>query len=102
MRMSLSCAHDHCGCGAPATVGRHADRLREIARRHQVELWSTDLQGVLDDSSIDVYFDAQVTSQRPAALKSAIATGKHIFVEKPTAPRPWTRRWSWRRWPARP
>ena len=54
----------------PVLVGRDKDRLREIARRHQVERWSTDLPGVLKDSSIDIYFDAQVTSQRPAALKS--------------------------------
>jgi predicted dehydrogenase len=69
----------------PVLVGRNEDRLREIARCHQVERWSTDLPGVLNDSSIDVYFDAQVTTQRPAALKSAIAAGKHVFTEKPTA-----------------
>src|SRR5262245_13936008 len=70
----------------PILVGRNEDRLREIARRHQVERWSTDLSEVLADPSIDVYFDAQVTAQRPAAVRSAIAAGKHIFVEKPTAP----------------
>jgi predicted dehydrogenase len=70
----------------PILVGRNPDRLREIARRHQVEHWSTDLPEVLTDPSIDVYFDAQLTAHRPAAVKSAIAAGKHIFVEKPTAP----------------
>jgi predicted dehydrogenase len=34
---------------------------------------------------VDIYFDAQVTSRRAAALKSAIANGKHIYTEKPTA-----------------
>lgn len=70
----------------PVLVGRNEDRLREIARQHQVAEWSTDLSAVLGDPSIDVYFDAQVTAQRPAAVKSALAAGKHVFSEKPTAP----------------
>jgi predicted dehydrogenase len=70
----------------PVLVGRSENRLREIAERHGVEHWSTDLSGILADPSIDVYFDAQVTAARPAAVRSAIAAGKHVFVEKPTAP----------------
>ncbi|MEU6343451.1 Gfo/Idh/MocA family oxidoreductase [Streptomyces sp. NPDC046977] len=70
----------------PVLVGRDEGRLREIARRHQVQRWSTDLAQVLKDPSVDVYFDAQVTAQRPAALRSAIEAGKHVFVEKPVAP----------------
>lgn len=70
----------------PVLVGRNADRLREIARQHDVREWSTDLSTVLGDPSIDVYFDAQTTAQRPAAVKSALAAGKHVFTEKPTAP----------------
>jgi predicted dehydrogenase len=70
----------------PVLVGRNEDRLREIAQRHRLEHWTTDLSAVLDDPSIDVYFDAQVTAQRPAAVKNAIAAGKHVFTEKPTAP----------------
>lgn len=70
----------------PVLVGRNEDRLREIAQRHQLQHWTTDLSAVLDDPSIDVYFDAQVTAQRPAAVKNAIAAGKHVFTEKPTAP----------------
>jgi predicted dehydrogenase len=70
----------------PVLVGRNEERLREIARRHEVRHWTTDLASVLDDPTIDVYFDAQVTAQRPAAVKSAIAAGKHVFTEKPTAP----------------
>jgi predicted dehydrogenase len=70
----------------PVLVGRDEGRLRRIAQRHQVQQWTTDLSAVLDDPSIDVYFDAQVTAARPAAVKSAIAAGKHVFTEKPTAP----------------
>jgi len=69
----------------PVLVGRNESRLRELADRHDVGEVSTDLAAVLSDESVDVYFDAQVTSQRVAALTAAIAAGKHVFTEKPTA-----------------
>src|SRR6266550_4288148 len=31
----------------------------------------------------DVYFDAQVTSRREAAVRAAIAAGRHVYCEKP-------------------
>jgi len=69
----------------PVLVGRNADKLRELARLHDVEHWTTDLDGVVTDPSVDVYFDAQVTSRRAAALTAAMKAGKHVFTEKPTA-----------------
>ena len=69
----------------PVLVGRNEGKLRELADRHDIDQVSTDLSAVLADESIEVYFDAQVTSQRVAALTAAIAAGKHIFTEKPTA-----------------
>jgi predicted dehydrogenase len=56
-----------------------------MAQRHGIAEVSTDLAAVLSDDGIDVYFDAQVTSQRVTALTAAIAAGKHVFTEKPTA-----------------
>ncbi|NUK05774.1 Gfo/Idh/MocA family oxidoreductase [Streptomyces lunaelactis] len=69
----------------PVLVGRREHALREIAERHGLEHWSTDLDAVLADDSVDIYFDAQVTSARVTAIKQAIAAGKHIYTEKPTA-----------------
>ncbi|MCC2307480.1 Gfo/Idh/MocA family protein [Cellulomonas chengniuliangii] len=69
----------------PILVGRNEAKVREIADRHGVEQWTTDVDAVLSDPEVDVYFDAQVTSRRAAALTSAIKAGKHIFTEKPTA-----------------
>ncbi|ACQ81607.1 oxidoreductase domain protein [Beutenbergia cavernae DSM 12333] len=71
----------------PVLVGRNEERIRRIAEQHDVKEWSTDLDAVLADPSIDVYFDSQVTSQRVAALTKAIDAGKHIYTEKPTAER---------------
>ena len=69
----------------PILVGRREDRLREIAERHGLERWSTSLDEVLSDPLVDVYFDSQVTSAREASLTMAIAAGKHVYTEKPTA-----------------
>ncbi|WP_351228890.1 Gfo/Idh/MocA family oxidoreductase [Streptomyces sp. NPDC002133] len=69
----------------PVLVGRREQALRELAERHGLTEWSTDLEAVLDDPSVDIYFDAQVTSARVEAIKKAIAAGKHIYTEKPTA-----------------
>jgi predicted dehydrogenase len=69
----------------PILVGRREDRLREIAEQHGLERWSTSLDEVLSDPLVDVYFDSQVTSAREASLATAIAAGKHVYTEKPTA-----------------
>ncbi|MGI5398816.1 Gfo/Idh/MocA family protein [Streptomyces sp. CA-135486] len=69
----------------PVLVGRREPALREIAERHGLAHLSTDLDAVLADDSIDIYFDAQVTSARVAAIKQAVAARKHIYTEKPTA-----------------
>lgn len=69
----------------PVLVGRREHALRDLAQRHGLEHWTTDLDGVLADPSIDIYFDAQVTSAREEAVTKAVAAGKHIYCEKPTA-----------------
>ena len=69
----------------PILVGRRENAVREIAERHGVEDWTTDLDSVMNDPGVDIYFDSQLTSLRPPALKAAMRAGKHIFTEKPTA-----------------
>lgn len=68
----------------PVLVGRNADRLAPIAEKHDLK-WTTSLDEVLQDSSIEIYFDAQVTTAREEALTAALEAGKHIYTEKPTA-----------------
>lgn len=69
----------------PVLVGRDAAKLAELAARHGIAEWSTDAAAVIADPSIDIYFDAQVTSRRADALAAAMKAGKHVFTEKPTA-----------------
>ncbi len=69
----------------PVLVGRNAERLAQIAERHGVERWTTNLEEGLADPTIDVYFDALATQARPAAVELALAAGKHVYCEKPIA-----------------
>jgi len=69
----------------PILVGRSLDKLRDLARAHDIDEVTTDLDAALADESASVYFDAQVTSERKAAILKAIAAGKHIYTEKPIA-----------------
>ncbi|MFE7122359.1 Gfo/Idh/MocA family protein [Streptomyces sp. NPDC057654] len=66
-------------------VGRSESKLEAVARRHGLDSWTTDLDAVLADPAVDVYFDAQVTAARVDAVRKAVAAGKHVYCEKPTA-----------------
>lgn len=67
----------------PVLVGRNPEKLKELATKHDVAHWTTDLDGAIGDA--DVVFDAAMTNLRPATLTAAMQQGKHVFTEKPTA-----------------
>ena len=69
----------------PLLVGRSEARLAEIAKRHGIDDYTTDLDAALADPRWEIYADFLVTQARPAALRKAIAAGKAIYTEKPTA-----------------
>jgi predicted dehydrogenase len=69
----------------PILVGRNADKVERLAKEHGVERWTTDLDRALADQRDEVYFDAASTNLRKANIERAIAAGKHIYCEKPTA-----------------
>jgi predicted dehydrogenase len=69
----------------PILVGRNAAKLKELASRYGVDRWTTSLDEALADPNDTIYFDAQLTDLRAEAVKKAIAAGKHVFCEKPTA-----------------
>src|SRR4051794_1815187 len=72
----------------PILVGRREHALKALAERHGIEHVTTDVDAVLADPTVDIYFDAQVTSAREQAIKKAIAAGQDNYTEKTTAPRP--------------
>jgi predicted dehydrogenase len=69
----------------PILVGRNADRLQALCDTYGVERWSTNLEEVLADPEVEVYFDAQLTNLRAPAVRAAIAAGKAVYCEKPLA-----------------
>ncbi|MBY0329267.1 MAG: Gfo/Idh/MocA family oxidoreductase [Acetobacteraceae bacterium] len=69
----------------PVLVGRNAERLRALARANGVERTSTDLDACLADARDELFFDAATTQMRAGLVRRAIAAGKHIYVEKPSA-----------------
>ncbi len=69
----------------PILIGRNAEKIAQLAKVHQVERWSTDLDAALADKNDSVFFDAATTQMRPTLLAKAIAAGKHIYCEKPVA-----------------
>lgn len=69
----------------PVLVGRNAEKLKKIANENGVARWTTNLDEALANRDDEIYFDAQLTNLRAAAVERAIAAGKHIYCEKPLA-----------------
>ncbi|MBN1482099.1 gfo/Idh/MocA family oxidoreductase [candidate division KSB1 bacterium] len=69
----------------PILVGRNKTKLTRLCDLSGMENFSTDLDVVLADNEYAVYFDAALTGLRVPNVKKAIAAGKHIYCEKPTA-----------------
>lgn len=66
-------------------VGRNEKKLLALAEEHGFDKVSTNLDECLENPFYTVYFDSQTTDRRAADIKKAIAAGKHIYCEKPTA-----------------
>jgi len=69
----------------PVLLGRSGDKLKALAAAHAVAAWSTDAAAVLADPTVEIYFDAAATAGRVPRAMQAIAAGKHVYLEKPTA-----------------
>ncbi len=69
----------------PILTGRNAAKLQALAHETGVEKWTTDLDGTLADSDYEIFFDASGTAYRVPFIEKAIAAGKAIYSEKPTA-----------------
>ncbi|WP_348786660.1 Gfo/Idh/MocA family oxidoreductase [Leifsonia sp. NPDC080035] len=69
----------------PLLVGRSEEKLAELATRHDIPDYTTDLDAALADDRWQIYADFLVTKARSAAIRKAIAAGKAVYTEKPTA-----------------
>jgi predicted dehydrogenase len=70
----------------PILVGRDESRLAALAKEAGLDTYTTDLAAVLDDPSVEVYFDTTATAQRSTGVRAALTAGKAVYCEKPLAP----------------
>ena len=66
-------------------VGRDAKTLSALAAAHGNQRWTTSLEEALAGPD-KIFMDCAATGDRPKRVRQAIAAGKHIHIEKPTAP----------------
>lgn len=66
-------------------VGRDAERLQALATANGGLRWSTDLDAAFAGADA-IFMDCAATGGRPELVRRAVTAGKHVFVEKPTAP----------------
>jgi predicted dehydrogenase len=69
----------------PVLVGRNPAKLEKLAAMGENVRWTTDLDAALSDPQNQIYFDAQTTGLRAGSVLKALAAGKHVYCEKPTA-----------------
>jgi predicted dehydrogenase len=69
----------------PVLIGRNEAKLAQLAAMDEGVRWSTNLDAELAKPENTIYFDSQTTGRRASAVKKAIAAGKHVYCEKPTA-----------------
>ena len=66
-------------------VGRDGGRLKALAAANGVHRWTTSLDEALAGPDA-IFMDCAATADREVRVGKAIAAGKHIHIEKPTAP----------------
>jgi predicted dehydrogenase len=66
-------------------VGRDARTLSAVAAAHGVKRWTTSLDEAFAGPD-SIFMDCAATGGRPERVRQAIAAGKHVHIEKPTAP----------------
>ncbi|HEV7648902.1 MAG TPA: Gfo/Idh/MocA family oxidoreductase [Actinophytocola sp.] len=69
----------------PVLVGRDERKLADIAERHGLTGWTTDLPAALARDDVEIYFDSITTQQREKTITAALEAGKHVYTEKPLA-----------------
>jgi predicted dehydrogenase len=70
----------------PILIGRDAEKVGALASSLGIARWSTDLDAALARPEDELFFDSAPTGLRAPLVRRALEAGKHVYVEKPTAP----------------
>ena len=89
----IQVGHDLIIMPDPILTGRRDYALKKLAETYGMEArgeayqYTTDVQGALDGKygDYEIFFDASGTLQRARFIEMAVAAGKAIYCEKPTA-----------------
>lgn len=73
------------GARLVAVASARGFSARHLAQKHRFERATTDGEALLRDPELDAVFIATRHSQHAAQAALALASGKHVFVEKPPA-----------------
>lgn len=68
-----------------AVMRRDEAKVRDYAQRHQVPMWYTDAQALINDPEVNAIYIATPPSSHEAYTISALEAGKPVYVEKPMA-----------------
>ncbi len=69
----------------PILVGRNLDKVAKLAKTYGIDRYTDDLDAALKNKDDALFFDAATTQARAGLLKQAMAAGKDVYCEKPTA-----------------
>jgi predicted dehydrogenase len=84
-------SHDLTLMPDPVLTGRNANKLAALAKAHpdpntgKPLEYSTDVEKTIHDKKTDMVFDASGTQYRAKFVEMAVAAGKPVYCEKPTA-----------------
>ena len=69
----------------PVLVGRNAERVAAIAKKHGIARTATSVETALANKDDTVFFNSGSTQMRVGLLRKAIAASKHVYCEKPVS-----------------
>lgn len=69
----------------PILVGRNPKKVEALAKTHGITRWTADLGAAIANPNDTLFFDSASTNLRASLLRQAIAKGKDIYCEKPSA-----------------